>query len=61
LARDPIKQFERYMLANQLASAEELKAINQKIQNLVEDAVEFAEQSPEPDPSELHRYIFADE
>jgi pyruvate dehydrogenase E1 component alpha subunit len=61
LARDPIKQFERYMLANQLASAEELKAIDQKIQDLVEDAVEFAEQSPEPDPSELHRYIFADE
>jgi pyruvate dehydrogenase E1 component alpha subunit len=61
LARDPIKQFERYMLANQLASAAELKAIDQKIQNLVEDAVEFAEQSPEPDPSELHRYIFADE
>ena len=60
LARDPIKQFERYMLANELANAEELKAIDQKIQALVEDAVEFAEQSPEPDPSELHRYIFAD-
>jgi pyruvate dehydrogenase E1 component alpha subunit len=60
LARDPIKQLERYLLANELASAEDLKAIDQKIQALVEEAVEFAEQSPEPDPSELYRYIFAD-
>ncbi len=60
LARDPIKQLERYLLANELASAEDLKAIDQKIQALVDEAVEFAEQSPEPDPSELYRYIFAD-
>ena len=60
LARDPIKQLERHLLANELASAEDLKAIDQKIQALVEEAVEFAEQSPEPDPSELYRYIFAD-
>jgi pyruvate dehydrogenase E1 component alpha subunit len=60
IARDPIKQFERYLLKHNLASAEDLKAIDQKIQNLVDEAVEFAEQSPEPDPSELHRYIFAD-
>jgi pyruvate dehydrogenase E1 component alpha subunit len=61
LARDPIKQLERYLLANNLASAEDLKAIDQKIQDLVDEAVEFAEKSPEPDPSELYRYIFADE
>jgi pyruvate dehydrogenase E1 component alpha subunit len=61
LARDPIKQFERYLLANELASAGDLKAIEQKIQDLVDEAVEFAESSPEPDPSELYRYIFADE
>jgi pyruvate dehydrogenase E1 component alpha subunit len=61
LARDPIKQLERYLLANELASAEDLKAIDRKIQDLVDEAVEFAEKSPEPDPSELYRYIFADE
>jgi pyruvate dehydrogenase E1 component alpha subunit len=61
LARDPIKQLERYLLANELASAEDLKAIDRKIQDLVDEAVEFAEKSPEPNPSELYRYIFADE
>jgi pyruvate dehydrogenase E1 component alpha subunit len=60
LARDPIKQFERYLLSHNLASEADLKSIDQKIQDLVDEAVEFAEQSPEPDPSELHRYIFAD-
>jgi pyruvate dehydrogenase E1 component alpha subunit len=60
LARDPIKQLERHLILHQLASAEDLKAIDQKIEALVEEAVEFAEQSPEPDPSELYRYIFAD-
>jgi pyruvate dehydrogenase E1 component alpha subunit len=60
LARDPIKQLERYLLKHNLTSTEDLKAIDQKIQALVEEAVEFAEQSPEPDPSELYRYIFAD-
>ncbi|WP_404784284.1 pyruvate dehydrogenase (acetyl-transferring) E1 component subunit alpha [Altericista sp. CCNU0014] len=60
LARDPIQQFERYLLSQNLASEEDLRGIDRKIQDLVDDAVEFAEQSPEPDPSELHRYIFAD-
>jgi pyruvate dehydrogenase E1 component alpha subunit len=59
-ARDPIKQLETYLLGHNLTSADELKAITQKIQAVVDDAVEFAEQSPDPDPSELHRYIFAD-
>jgi pyruvate dehydrogenase E1 component alpha subunit len=61
LARDPIKQFEMYLVGQGIASADELKAIEQKIQALVEEAVEFAQQSPDPDPSELYQYIFADE
>jgi pyruvate dehydrogenase E1 component alpha subunit len=59
-ARDPIKQLETYLLGHNLTSADELKAITQKIQAVVDDAVEFAEQSPDPDPSELYKYIFAD-
>ncbi|HBS69938.1 MAG TPA: pyruvate dehydrogenase (acetyl-transferring) E1 component subunit alpha, partial [Cyanobacteria bacterium UBA11153] len=41
--------------------AEELKAIDRKVQETIDDAVKFAETSPEPDPSELHRYIFAED
>lgn len=60
-ARDPIKKFAAYLTEHQLADSEELKAIDQKIQAMVDDSVEFAQSSPEPDPSELRRYIFAED
>ncbi|MGB3401964.1 MAG: pyruvate dehydrogenase (acetyl-transferring) E1 component subunit alpha [Microcoleaceae cyanobacterium] len=60
-ARDPIKKFAAYLTEHQLADSEELKAIDKKIQHLVDDSVEFAQSSPEPDPSELRRYIFAED
>jgi pyruvate dehydrogenase E1 component alpha subunit len=60
-ARDPIKKFADYLLEHRLATAEELQAIDRQVQQEVEDAVKFAEESPDPDPSELHRYIFAED
>lgn len=60
-ARDPIIRFATYLQERNLATAEELKAIDREIKQRVEEAVEFAEASPEPDPNELHRYIFAED
>ncbi|OLP17685.1 pyruvate dehydrogenase (acetyl-transferring) E1 component subunit alpha [Leptolyngbya sp. 'hensonii'] len=60
-ARDPIKKMAAYLVEQNLATQEELKAIDKRIQTLVEEAVKFAESSPEPDPSELYRYIFAED
>ncbi|MFB2837383.1 pyruvate dehydrogenase (acetyl-transferring) E1 component subunit alpha [Floridanema evergladense] len=59
--RDPIKKLGAYLTELNLATEEELKAIEQKIQAVVDDAVEFAQSSPEPDPSELHRFVFAED
>ena len=61
LPRDPIKRFASYMTEKGLATADELKAIDRKIQEVVDDSVKFALESPEPDPSELHKYIFAED
>ncbi|NEO70400.1 pyruvate dehydrogenase (acetyl-transferring) E1 component subunit alpha [Moorena sp. SIO3H5] len=61
LTRDPIKKMASYLTENNLATPEELKAIESKIQELINDAVEFAQSSPEPDPSELYRYVFAED
>jgi pyruvate dehydrogenase E1 component alpha subunit len=58
--RDPIKRFEKFILGRELATAEELKAIADKVQAEVNESVTFAEESPEPHPSELRKYIFAD-
>ena len=59
--RDPIKKLAAYLTEHNLATEAELKAIEKKIQAEVDDAVKFAEESPEPDPSELYRFIFAED
>ncbi len=59
--RDPIKKLAAYLTEQNLVEAEELKAIERKIQQLIDEAVKFAESSPEPDPSELYRFIFAED
>ncbi|MFE1747104.1 pyruvate dehydrogenase (acetyl-transferring) E1 component subunit alpha [Coleofasciculus sp. H7-2] len=60
-ARDPIKKLAAHLLEHNLATQEELKEIDRKIQSVIDDAVKFAEESPEPDPNELYRYIFAED
>ena len=59
--RDPIKKFATHMIEKNLATAAELKEIDDKVTAVVEEAVKFAESSPEPSPSDLHRYIFAED
>jgi pyruvate dehydrogenase E1 component alpha subunit len=60
-ARDPIKKFAAYLTEHNLADSEELKAIDKRVQNTIDEAVEFAQNSPEPDPGELYRYVYADD
>ncbi|BAY66308.1 pyruvate dehydrogenase (acetyl-transferring) E1 component subunit alpha [Calothrix brevissima NIES-22] len=60
-ARDPIKKLAAYLVEHNISTQEELKDIDRKIQALIEDAVKFAESSPEPDPSELYRFVFAED
>jgi len=59
-ARDPIKKLAGYLLEQNLVNEAELKAIDRKIQGVIDEAVKFAESSPEPDPSELYRFVFAE-
>ena len=61
LSRDPIKRLSAYLMEKNLATPEELKEIENKIQGIVDESVKFAENSPEPDPSELYRYVFAED
>ncbi|MGM3307163.1 pyruvate dehydrogenase (acetyl-transferring) E1 component subunit alpha [Anabaena sp. WFMT] len=60
-ARDPIKKLAAYLLEKNLADEAELKGVENKIQDIIDEAVKFAEDSPEPDPSELYRFIFAED
>ena len=61
MARDPIKKLEAYLLEQDLATKQELSDIEAKVQKEIDEAVEYAESSPEPDPEALRRYIFAED
>ena len=50
---DPIEALRKTMLADRLVSEDELKTMEKEIRDIVNASAEFAQQSPEPDPSEL--------
>ncbi|XP_058743830.1 pyruvate dehydrogenase E1 component subunit alpha-3, chloroplastic-like [Vicia villosa] len=58
--RDPITALKKYLFENNLASEQELKTIDKKIDEILEEAVEFAEKSPQPQRSQLLENVFAD-
>lgn len=59
-ARDPIVALKKYLLSNKLATEQDLKSIDQRVEELVEDSVEFADSSPLPVRSQLLENVFAD-
>ncbi|MEP0813946.1 MAG: thiamine pyrophosphate-dependent dehydrogenase E1 component subunit alpha [bacterium] len=52
MALDPIPRFEAYLLENKVMTSDEMNAIKAEIQAEIEDAVKFAEDSPES-PAEV--------
>ena len=60
IARDPIKRLEKYIQSNNLASSEELSLITDKVKETIDDSIQFAISSPEPDINDLRKYLFTD-
>jgi pyruvate dehydrogenase E1 component alpha subunit len=56
--RDPIARLERCILDSGWASAEDLEAIRSDIQREVDEAVEWADSSPYPDPSDVLKNVY---
>ena len=59
--RDPLKALESDLVGSGLTSSEDLRAIEKEIDGIVKDCVDFALSAPEPDGSELTRYIWAED
>jgi pyruvate dehydrogenase E1 component alpha subunit len=57
---DPIGVLERHLLKDEKVKQEELEAIDQAIEQEVEEAVQFAEASPLPSPEELFNNIYVE-
>ena len=57
---DPIEQVRSRILSNKWATEDEIKKIDAKVRDVVNEAAEFATNDPEPDPSELYTDIYAE-
>ncbi len=56
--RDPIKSFEDKVTAANLYTQEKLKAAQSKVDAMIAEALKFAQESPEPDVSELFTDLY---
>jgi pyruvate dehydrogenase E1 component alpha subunit len=59
--QDPISKVTKTILENKFASEADLKAIDEKINAIVEASVKFAEDSPWPDDSEVLKDVYIDQ
>lgn len=56
--RDPIDNFEKYLRENEVLSESDIEEIKKEIEKEVEEAHEFAKNSPYPKESQLADYVF---
>ena len=57
---DPILRFRGKLLAEGVATEDELNAIDSEVDAQMEEAVRFADESPVPDPSTLTDYVYTE-
>ncbi|MGQ3014740.1 MAG: pyruvate dehydrogenase (acetyl-transferring) E1 component subunit alpha [Flavobacteriales bacterium] len=57
---DPIELVLEAIQKNKYATEAEIEAINEKVKALVEESVQFAEESPAPDPEKLYVGVYAE-
>jgi len=56
--KDPIDKIEKQMLDAKVITEDEIKAYHDRIQKMVDDAVEFAKKSPHPKPEDSLLYVY---
>jgi TPP-dependent pyruvate/acetoin dehydrogenase alpha subunit len=58
-ARDPIKRLRTLVVDERIASSDELDRIEEKVQGVVDEAAEFAKNSPWPNPANATTNVFS--
>jgi len=59
--RDPIAVWSQRLMAEELMDEAAVKAMDKSVMEEVEDAYQFAEQAPDPEPEALFRDVYAEE
>jgi pyruvate dehydrogenase E1 component alpha subunit len=55
---DPIGVYHKHLVDQNIASVEELNELEKKAEQEVQEAVQFAESSPEPAPEDLFKNVY---
>ena len=55
---DPINMYKDYLLKNKICNESDFKSIDQEIKKIIDEAVEFAQDSPEPEHEELYTEVY---
>jgi pyruvate dehydrogenase E1 component alpha subunit len=58
--RDPIPVWSQRLIAEGLIDEAGVKALDEEVIQEVEDAYRFAEETPDPEPEELYRDVYAE-
>ncbi|MSY19027.1 MAG: thiamine pyrophosphate-dependent dehydrogenase E1 component subunit alpha, partial [Actinobacteria bacterium] len=61
MAADPVVLYRAWLIDNGHATEAALAEIEEQVTAAIDDAVEFALNSPQPDASELYTDVFGDE
>lgn len=56
--KDAIVQFKKFVLEQNLLSEADISSLEQKVEQEIEEAVKFGEDSPYPDPTELLKDVY---
>ena len=57
--RDPIDHVRDLVIAAKLATEDDLKGVDKDIKAIINEAAQYAQDSPEPDASELWTDVYA--
>jgi pyruvate dehydrogenase E1 component alpha subunit len=58
--RDPVTGFEKRMLDEKMITQTEIESQKNKIQKMIDEAVDFARKSPIPEPEDSMKFIYAE-
>ena len=59
--QDPVKYVRGVLLEQNWMTEAQLKTVEKKVKEVIEEAVKFAEESPKPDASELYKDVYVQE
>ena len=60
LTKDPISNMRRQMLEEDLLSEKEIQALESEVDQVLDEAVRFADESPFPEPEALFENVYVE-